>query len=54
MILNSSVEKNRLHNCDNTGLRYNHLEGSDHFAQLRLALCHHSRTRYPIQLRSLG
>ncbi len=51
MILTHSVGKNRLHNCDNTGLRCNHLEGGNHSAQLRLVLCHHIRTLYPIQLR---
>lgn len=53
MILTHSVGKNKLHNCDNTGLRCNHLEGDNHSAQLRLVLRHHSRTLYPILLRGL-
>jgi hypothetical protein len=53
MILTHLAGKNRLHNCDNTGLHCNRLEGGNHSAQLHLALCHHSRTLYPIQLRGL-
>ncbi len=40
----------KLHHYDGVWLRCNYY----HFAQLRLALHHHSGTLYPVQLRILG
>ena len=44
----------KLYNCDGAWRCCNCLKGSNHSAQLRLALHHHSHTLYPAQLRIPG